>query len=313
MPKPPPERPGRPRHATGLRRSLHFVPGAAERMFAKALASAADALVLDLEDAVAPQRKAAARAEVRSWLAAEDFRGKEKIVRINALDTPWGFADLEATMAAPPDAYLVPKAETAQGLRLIDAELTRLERRFGWPQGRIGLIPLGAETALGALHLPELARCPRVEALTWGAEDLASSLGAAASRDAQGRYLPVFAHCRTATLLAAAAAGVQPIDTVFADIRDARGLRADCRDAAASGFTGKLSIHPQQIEPINAAFAPSAQQVDEAQALVAAFGAAQAEGRMAFAFKGRMVDATHLARARALLHRAQRIAAHGAG
>jgi citrate lyase subunit beta/citryl-CoA lyase len=295
----------------GLRRSLHFVPGGNERMLAKALDTQADALVLDLEDAVTPARKDEVRTMVARWLGEADFGGKEKIVRMNPLDTPWGFADLEATMAVPPDAYLVPKAETLEGLNLIDAELSRLERRFGHADRQVGLIPIATETPRGALNVRSFPACPRVVAMTWGAEDIAASLGAAANRDADGRYLPVFEHCRVATLLAAAAGGAQPIDTVYPDFRDADGLRRDCAAGAQTGFTGKLSIHPDQIEPINAAFTPTAAQVEEAAALVAAFDQAQAEGRMAFAFQGQMVDAPHLARARLVLERARLIDQQG--
>ncbi len=290
------------------RRSLHFVPGGNEKMLLKSLDTAADGLVIDLEDAVTPERKEEVRTVVARWLAEADIGGKERkerVVRMNPLDTPWGFADLAHTMACPPDAYLVPKAETLAGLSLIDAELSRLEREFGHEDRQVGLIPIATETPLGALNVQSFPSCPRVVAMTWGAEDIAASLGAPVNRGEDGRYLPVFEHCRVATLLAAAAGGVQPIDTVYPDFRDAEGLARDCREAAQSGFTGKLSIHPDQIEAINAAFTPAAAEVEEAAALVAAFDEAQAEGRMAFAFQGRMVDAPHLARARLLLERAK--------
>ena len=287
-------------------RSLHFVPGGNERMLAKAIASNADALVLDLEDAVTPERKEAVREVVARWLGAVDFGGKETIVRINPLQTAWGEDDLVATMAAPPCAYMVPKPETVEGLGAIDAALSALERQHGHPAGAVGLI-LIIETPLGVLNAPALARCPRVSALTWGAEDLAASLGAASNRDVRGHYLPPFQHARVQTLLSAAAAGVQAIDTVTVNFRDEDGLRRDCKEAAAVGFTGKLSIHPSQIDVVNAAFSPSPEQVAEAQALVDAFAQAQADGRMAFTFNGQMVDAPHLARAKALLARAEAV------
>ncbi len=288
-----------------LRRSLHFVPGGNEKMLAKSLATRADSLVLDLEDAVTPERKEEVRGVVAQWLAEVNFGGKEKTVRMNPLDTPWGYADLAATMAAPPDAYLVPKPETLEDLNAIDAELSRLEQRYGHRPGQVGLILIAAETPLGALNTPTFTRCPRVAALSWGAEDLAVSLGAPENRAEDGSYLPVFQHCRVTTLLSAVAGGAQPIDTVYANFKDMDGFLRDCREGAALGFTGKLSIHPHQIDPINAAFTPSAKQVAAAQALVDAFKEARAEGRMAFRFNGQMVDAPHLARARALLERAR--------
>ena len=285
------------------RRSLHFVPGGNDRMLAKALATNADSLVLDLEDAVAPERKDEVRETVAQWLAETDFRGKEKTVRVNPLHTPWGHADLVSTMATPPDAYLIPKPETFSSLAAIDAELTKLERHYGHAKRSVRLI-LIVETPLGVLNAPTFAGCPRVTALTWGAEDLAASLGAPSNRDAKGDYLPVYEHCRVQTLLSAAAAGLQAIDTVTVNFRDHDALKRDCDAAASLGFTGKLSIHPDQIDAINAAFTPSAEQIAEARALVGAFEEAQAAGRMAFTFNGQMVDAPHLSRAKALLQRA---------
>ena len=293
-----------------LRRSLHFVPGGNDRMLAKALGTNADSLILDLEDAVTPERKDEVRAVVASWLAEADFGAKEKTVRMNPLDTPWGFADLEATMASSPDAYVVPKPETVEGLNAIDAELSRLERLHGHPDRGIGLILIAAETPLGALNVRTLPTCPRVEAMSWGAEDLSATLGVQTNRDEAGNYLAVYQHCRVMTLLSAVAGGVQPIDAVYVDFRDTEGLRAECEDGARLGFTGKISIHPDQIDVINDAFTPSTAHVAEARALIEAFEQAQAEGRMAFTFNGQLVDAPHLSRARALLERARQIEEH---
>ena len=276
-------------------------------MLAKAIGSNADSLILDLEDAVTPDRKDDARGVVASWLADADFGAKEKTVRMNPLDTPWGYADLEATMAMPPDAYVVPKPETVEGLNAIDAELSRLEQLHGHPDRGIGLILIASETPLGALNVPTLPQCPRVQAMSWGAEDLSATLGVPGNRDEAGDYLPVYQHCRVVTLLSAAAGGIQPIDAVYVDYRDSDGLRAECDEGARLGFTGKISIHPSQIDVINAAFTPAAEHVAEALALIEAFDQAQADGRMAFTFNGRMVDAPHLSRARALVERARLI------
>ena len=295
---------------TGLRRSVHFVPGGNERMLAKALGTNADTLILDLEDAVTPDRKDEVRGVVASWLAESDFDTKEKTVRMNPLDTPWGHDDLEATMVSPPDAYVVPKPETLEGLNAIDAELSRLERLHGHPDRGVGLILIAAETPLGALNVPTFPGCPRVEAMTWGGEDLSATLGVPGNRDAAGQYLSVYQHCRVMTLLSAAAGGVQPIDAVYVDYRDIDGLRQECEEGALLGFTGKISIHPDQIDVINAAFTPAPEQVAEARALIAAFDEAQAEGRMAFSFRGQMVDVPHLTRARALVERARLIEAN---
>lgn len=296
---------------TRIRRSLHFVPGGNERMLTKALGTRADSLILDLEDAVTPERKDEARRVVASWLSEADFGTKERTVRMNPLDTPWGHADLEATMATPPDAYVVPKPDTLEQLDAIDAELSRLERLHGHPDRGIGLILIAAETPLGALNVPNLPKCPRVQAMSWGAEDLSATLGVPANRDDMGNYLPVYQHCRVITLLSAAAGGVQPIDAVYVDFRDVDGLRVECNEGARLGFTGKISIHPNQIDVINAAFTPTSEQVADAIALIEAFDQAQAEGKMAFTFNGQLVDAPHLNRARAIVERARQIEEYG--
>ncbi len=289
-----------------LRRSLHFVPGANERMLEKSLLSAADSLVLDLEDAVTPDNKDSARATVASWLATRDFGRQERTVRMNPLHSPWGRADLEATMTHPPDAYLVPKAEGLADIEAIDEHLSALEKQYGHPHRGVGLIPIATETPRGVLEIAAIAAHPRVIAITWGAEDLSAALGARQNRDANGRFLPVFEHCRTMALLAGAAAGIPALDTVFVDVRDKEGLEREAREAAAVGWSGKMSIHPAQLEAIHAAFSPSPEEVAGAEALLAAFLEHQAEGRMAFTWQGQMVDGPHLERARRLLERARR-------
>lgn len=293
--------------ANRLRRSLHFVPGANEKMLARSIDGAADALVLDLEDAVTPDRKADARRTIAGWLGSVDFRGKERTVRMNPLDTPWGLEDLAVTMEHPPDAYMVPKVSTLDELNTIDAEISRLEALHNHPAGAVGLILVATETPLGVLNLPTFSRCPRVIGLSWGAEDLSAALGAPRNRLPDGRLLDVYRHCRVQTLLCAAAAGLQPIDTVFVDIRDAAGLQAECREAAWMGFTGKITIHPGQIDVVNAAFTPSDEDVAEAERLVEAMTEAERQGLMAIRFEGKMVDVPHLNRARHLLERARQI------
>lgn len=292
----------------GARRSLHFVPGANERMLEKALGLPADALILDLEDAVAPERKADARAELRRWLDAVDFGGRERIVRTNPLESPWGEADLEMLLdGTPPDALLVPKVRDESDLHAIDLRLRDLERRGGHAEGSVAVLVIATETPHGVFALPRLASAPRVEGLTWGAEDLSAALGARRNRDDAGRYLPVFAHCRIQTLLAAAAGGVAPIDGVYVDFRDAEGLARECAEGADMGFTGKMTIHPSQVEIVNEAFTPSAEAVADARALIEAFAAARAEGRTALSWRGEMVDVPHLERARRIVSLAERL------
>jgi citrate lyase subunit beta / citryl-CoA lyase len=292
-----------------VRRCAHFVPGANEKMLAKGLDTAADALVLDLEDAVLPERKDEARTVIADWLAEVDFGRHERVVRINPVDTPWFRADVEATMAHPPDAYLVPKVHGPGDVRLVDRLVGELEGRYGHPAGGTTLIVLATETPRALLDIGQLACVPRVDALTWGAEDLSAAIGARRNRDENGRLLPLFEHARTMTMLAAAAAGVQPFDTAWVDVTDPEGLAAECRDSAAIGFTGKFSIHPSQIDVINEIFTPSAEDVEESRELLAELERNRAEGRMAFRFRGQMVDVPHFTRARRILATADALAA----
>ena len=290
-----------------LRRSAHFVPGANDRMLQRALTTAADSLILDLEDAVTPERKKATREAVAGWLRDVDFGKQERTVRMNPLDTPWGLADLEATMEHPPDAYVVPKVSTLAELETIDDKLTALELEFDHPPGEVGLILVSTETPQGVLNLPTFTQCKRVIALSWGAEDLSAALGAPRNRFDDNTFLDLYRHCRTQTLLCAAAGGVQPLDTVFVDINDEQGLKRESTEAAWMGYTGKITIHPSQIDIVNTAFTPTEAEVDESQRLIAAFAEAQADGRMAIRFEGKMVDVPHLTRARKLVARAEEI------
>ncbi|MFT7653887.1 MAG: citrate lyase subunit beta/citryl-CoA lyase [Limisphaerales bacterium] len=290
-----------------LRRSCHFVPGANEKMLHKSLATAADSLILDLEDAVAPDRKEAARQTVAEWLRDVDFGRHERTVRMNPLDSPWGLDDLRVTMEFAPDAYVVPKVSTLEELTTISSEITKWEHQYGHPQGSVALILICTETPLSALNIATFPQCERVTALSWGAEDLSAALGAPRNRRPDGSYLDIYTHCRNMTLLSAAAGGVQPIDTVYVDFNDSEGLKRECQEAAWMGFTGKITIHPNQIDIVNSYFTPSIEEVDEAQRLVAAFDEAQRQGLMAISFEGKMVDVPHLTRAKKLLQRAEEI------
>lgn len=289
---------------TRLRRSMHFVPGANEKMLLKSLASEADSLVLDLEDAVIPEQKTRTRQTIADWLREIDFDTKEVTVRINPLNTPWGFDDLKVTMENPPDAYVIPKPSHVTDLDLIDTELTQLERFYGHPRRSVGLILITTETPAGALNLPTFGTCPRIVAMSWGAEDLSAALGAPRNRDKHSDYLSVYEYCRQQTLLCAVATGVQPIDSVFVDLANQQAFERECYEGSSLGFTGKITIHPDQIPIVNSAFTPTDADVDLAQRLVEAFEEAETEGKLAFRFEGQMVDAPHVNRARALLQRA---------
>ncbi len=293
---------------TVVRRCAHFVPGANEKMLGKALATEADALILDLEDAVTPENKDSARATVAGWLADVDFGVHERMVRINPVDSPWFRADLEAIMVSAPDSLMVPKVQGGDDVRLVDRVVGELEAQHGHEVGGVTLVVLGTETPRGFQNIADIPCVERVDALTWGAEDLSAAIGARRNRGPDGRYLPLFEHARTACMVSAAAASVQPLDTVFTDVTDPDGLRQDCLDAAWVGFTGKISIHPSQIDVINEVFTPSEEDVARARALLAELEVQQAAGKMAFRFEGQMVDVPHFTQARRILDLAEALA-----
>ncbi|MEO7016501.1 MAG: CoA ester lyase [Leifsonia sp.] len=261
--------------------ALLFCPADRPDRYAKAL-ERADAVILDLEDAVDPAHRVAAR----EALATSSLDPARVIVRVNPAGTPDHAADLAALAVTPYSAVMLPKAERAEDVRDLAA---------------LDVIAL-CETAAGVLVAPELARAPGVIALMWGAEDLVASLGGMSSRRADGGYRDVARHARSAVLLAAAAAGVAAIDTVHLDIDDLGGLAEEAEDAVAVGFAATACIHPGQVETVRAAYRPGESAIAEATALLEA--AATATG--VFRFRGRMVDGPVLAHARAVLRRARR-------
>jgi citrate lyase subunit beta/citryl-CoA lyase len=286
---------------------LHFVPGISERMFNKSLTLPADSLILDLEDSVSPDLKEAARAQVCDWLREADFAGREKLVRINALDSPWGRQDLEAIMQSPPDGIVVPKITSLRDIEAIDRLLVARELELDLDPVAVPLLVIGTEAPTAIFNLASMLQHQRIEAVAWGAEDLSAALGALAKRDAQGNYLEVFQLVRSLCLLAAVAADIQPIDSPFVDFRDEQGLCRECSLTASMGFTGKLTIHPAQIDIVNAAFTPTPERVEQAQELLQAFETARQQGRMAFSFQGEMVDRPHLKSAQKTVERARLI------
>eukprot|EP00440_Ansanella_granifera_P059767 gb/GFBE01064778.1/.p1 GENE.gb/GFBE01064778.1/~~gb/GFBE01064778.1/.p1 ORF type:complete len:471 (+),score=111.24 gb/GFBE01064778.1/:1-1413(+) len=282
-------------------RSLHFVPGGSQKFLDKALASKADALIIDLEDSVLPADKPAAREAVSRWMTDTNWGNKTVCVRINALDSGIWQQDVAATMKSlKPDLFVVPKVSSRQDLDMLGDKIAECERQVGREVGGITLLPIVSEVPEAPLRAHEIAQHPRVEAVTWGAEDLSAELGAKKRRDSAGAYLEVFQLCRSLTLLAAKGAKVQAIDTVFTDLKDLKGLRAEAEKSADTGFDGKLTIHPDQIDVVNAAFSPSSQELAEARELLEA-----AKGQVgAFRFKGQMVDIPHFKQAQRMLDRA---------
>lgn len=291
------------------RRSLHFVPGGNDKMLNKSLALNADSLILDLEDSVTAERKHIAREEVCEWLANVDFGDKEKLVRINPMDSDWGRDDIEAILRCNPDGIVLPKVLDLKTVIAVDQLIVNQANEQDTDFDHVKLVLIGTEMAGAVFNLPDMVTHERVSGVTWGAEDLSMSLGARKKRDEDGNYLEVFSFVRSMCLLAAVAAEVQPIDAVYVDIKNLVGLEKECKTAADMGFTGKITIHPDQIDIVNEAFTPSSEDIEEATALIKAFEVAEQEGKMAFQFNGHMVDVPHLKRAQKILA----IAAHIAG
>jgi citrate lyase subunit beta / citryl-CoA lyase len=274
-------------------RSMLFVPGDSDRKFAKASGIGADALILDLEDSVAPSMKIEARAKVAALLDDRSPRDWLFFVRVNPFDTGMTFDDMAAVVKPGLDGLLIPKADGAPDIVRIGEELDRLEAAAGMAIGTIKIAVVATETATAMFNLASYTPAhPRLVALTWGAEDLAAALGATANKEENGDWTSPYMLARNMCLFAAASAQVAPLDTLFVDFRDAEGLERDCKRARRDGFTGRIAIHPDQIPIINACFSPSAEQISEARMIVDAFAAQPDAGTLGI--NGKMVDIPHL-------------------
>lgn len=287
-------------------RSWLFVPGDDERKLSKVAGAGADAVIIDLEDSVSVEYKPVARRLAREWLAVHrtkvvEGRQHNHWVRINSMATPWWREDLAAVMPSAPHGILLPKAAGPEEMQLLGAEIYELEDRLGIPNNSTRIMPLLGETPASALTIPHYAAStmPRLAALTWGSEDLASALGVSRKRDDAGGWTDAFRMVRANTLLAAHAAGVRAIDTLHGDFEDLDALDQIARASRADGFHGMLAIHPAQVPVINAAFAPSEEERAEARAIVEAF--ATSPGAGALSLGGRMIERPHLDQARRLL------------
>jgi len=285
-------------------RSLLFVPADGGSKLEKAVASGADAVIVDLEDSIAPERKDAARVAALDFLkrAGAAKQRPRLLVRINGLDTGMTDADLDAIVTGRPDAIVFPKAEGGASVVHLDAKLTAREAIAGVPEGQIKILAQGVESAAGLFAAGTFRGASvRLIGLTWGPEDLSAELGAEANRDTQGELTDPYRLARSICLYAAAAAKLPAIETVYVDFRNSEGLRHDTEAARRDGFTGRLAIHPAQVPVINEVFTPSAAQIERAKAVVAAFAAQPGAGTVGI--DGKMYDRPHLARAQALLAR----------
>ena len=274
-------------------RSLLFVPGDSERKFAKGRDAGADALILDLEDSVAPSKKDDARAHVTSLLADDGPRPWRFLVRVNPFDTGLTLTDLAAVVGPGLNGVLIPKANGADDIVRIGHYLDALEENAGMMVGTVKIAVVATETPAAMFALGGYAPAhPRLAGLTWGAEDLAAAIGATDNKEPDGRWTTPYQIARAQCLFAAASAGVAPIDTLYADFRDSEGLAADCRLARRDGFTGRIAIHPDQVATINACFSPSDADVEQARKIVAAFAAEPTAGTLGI--DGKMYDIPHL-------------------
>jgi citrate lyase subunit beta / citryl-CoA lyase len=285
-------------------RSWLFAPGDSERKMEKATASAADIVLIDLEDAVSEAEKPKARPMVSAFLKANATHRERLWVRINPIQGPHALADLAAVMPAVPGGIMLPKPRGRADAELLDHYLTALEAAAGAAPGTTKVILLVGETAEGVLAAVSYIGVPRLAAMTWGAEDLATELGAISNRVEDGSYDFTYQLVRSLCLVGAGAAGVPAIETIHGDFRDEAGLRKRTAQVRRAGFRGMLAIHPAQVDVINETFTPSAAERQAAQEIVDLFAANPGAG--AIGYKGAMLDRPHLARAQAVLALASR-------
>ena len=275
-----------------MRRSMLFLPGNNPNMLINGNCLGADAVIFDLEDAVSPDEKDAARILVRNTMRYMDFRGCEVIVRINSVDTPYWQADLDAIMPEKPALILLPKTGSSNDILRVEDYMTRVEASLGMEQNTVGLMPL-IETAMGVENAFAIASCSkRVRALFLGAEDLTADLQCVRTKQGQEIF-----YARTRLVMAARAAGVEVYDTPFTDVNDDVGIETDAMLAKSLGFNGKASISPRHVEVINQVFTPTLKEIDYAYEVMEAIAMAKKQGKGAIALHGKMIDAPIVARA----------------
>jgi len=268
-----------------LRRSVLFMPGDSMRKIEKATQLDADTIVMDLEDGVALNNKTVARTTIAEALRMLDFGRRDRLVRLNPPDSGFLDDDIAATAPARPDGFVIPKVESAADVQTVSRKLAAVEAAHGWAENSLRLLAV-VETALGIMNLKEIAQADaRLDALMFGAEDLAGDIGAVRTRAGWEVFF-----ARSAVVTAAAAYGLQAIDMIFVDFQNLDGLATECRTARQMGYAGKMAIHPKQIAIINREFSPTPAEIERAQRLVAAHRDHQQSGTGAFAFEGKMVD-----------------------
>jgi citrate lyase subunit beta/citryl-CoA lyase len=287
-------------------RSWLFIPADDEKKLGKGVTSAADVLLLDLEDAVAPSRKADARKVCADYIRATKGLPKRPrlVVRINALDTPYWADDLAGIIAAGPDGVMLPKPRGGSDVHTLSIALDHAEQGAGIAAGSVKIIAIATETPLSLVTISTyVGASARLDALTWGAEDLSAAIGARTNREADGRtWTSPFRLARDLCLMTAVAAGALPIDTVYVNFRDGEGLRLEAEAAARDGFVGKMAIHPNQVAILNEVFTPKPEELAFAEEIIAAFRDNPSAGVVGI--RGKMIDKAHLALAERLMARA---------
>jgi citrate lyase beta subunit len=281
------------------RRALLYMPGDDWKKITKALTFGVDSICMDMEDGVAFNRKAEARAPIAKALQELDFGSSEKLVRINSVGSGFEADDLEAVIHFRPDGIVLPKCERRDQVQWVSERIEAAELAHGWGLNSVRML-VGVETAAGILNLNEIAADPRLDAIIFGAEDFAASVGASRTRGAQEVL-----YARSVVVIACAAHDLQAIDMVAIDFRDTVNLKVEAAQGAAMGFSGKQIIHPAQVEPVQSAFTPDDEAIAYARRMVEAFEAHQAEGAGAFALDGKMIDMPLVKNAWRVLERAK--------
>ena len=281
------------------RRALLYMPGDDWKKITKSLTLGVDCICMDMEDGVAVNRKAGARATIAKALQELDFGKSEKLARINSVGSGWEKDDIAAVLPVRPDGIVIPKIESLDQIKWGSEIIEAAELRYGWPINSVRML-VGVETAKGILNLREIASHPRLDGIIFGGEDFAASVGATRSRDATELL-----YARQAVVVACAAFGLQAIDIVTIDFKNLEVVRAEAEFGARLGFSGKQIIHPAQVEPVQTAFTPNDEAIAYAKRIVESFEASQKEGRGAFALDGKMIDMPLLKNARKVLERAR--------
>jgi len=281
------------------RRALLYMPGDDWKKITKSLTLGVDCICMDMEDGVAVNRKAEARATIAKALQELDFGKSEKLARINSVGSGWEKDDIAAVLPHHPDGIVIPKIESLDQIKWGSEIIEAAELRYGWPINSVRML-VGVETAKGILNLREIASHPRLDGIIFGGEDFAASVGATRSRDATELL-----YARQAVVVACAAFGLQAIDIVTIDFKNLEVVRAEAEFGARLGFSGKQIIHPAQVEPVQSAFTPNDEAIAYAKRIVESFEASQKEGRGAFALDGKMIDMPLLKNARKVLERAR--------